>query len=254
MLPWISSLLLAKKAVSAFYVDFDGSTEYLSSANVTHGIADAWTYMFHVRPATPLEAAGAWMMMGSGANNNNKMYFTSATPATSFRIQMYGTGGGEYKDLTHPSVFAADVGVHLVITYDGAAVGDPVIVYKNGTALATGTGTNSTGTRADSSMPCYFISHYSGSARAPVHMESIAVWSSVLSAAEASALYSGRKTLDLTANSGSYVSSAALKHWYRPWKNSASMGFDYATGAGTRVNFTANALTAADIFPGDITP
>lgn len=65
-----------------------------------------------------------------------------------------------------------------------------------------------------------------------------AIWNSVLSAAEVSAIYSGKFTINLLSDSGSYTSSANLQHYWMPGADTGTnLGKDYKGSIDlTRIN------------------
>lgn len=68
----------------------------------------------------------------------------------------------------------------------------------------------------------------------------VGVWNTVLGDFELGAITSGTFAYDLASNSGTYTSSANLRHWWRLGADSADIGNDYSP-VGEKINIGVNA-------------
>ena len=80
----------------------------------------------------------------------------------------------------------------------------------------------------------------------PGHLGHLGIWDTVLAAGEATEIFNNGFAIDLTANFGSYVSSASLKHYWRP--GFADVGFTDLQASPTGIDFDDSVnLDASDI-------
>ncbi len=80
----------------------------------------------------------------------------------------------------------------------------------------------------------------------------IGVWVDLITTEEFGVVYSGGFNMDLNNVSGSYNSTAELRHWYRPGADIADIGKDYATAAISPVNIGDDATVTSGSIVADV--
>lgn len=254
MLPWTYAVSGSRRLT---YVDLNGSNEGLRNSTAQAiGIADSWSIMFILRPQsgfTAIEQIVQFQASGGGNNNLIGIALRGDVANDPLRMNLRDSGGTLFKSLDWNSFFTAGTGVHVLITKDGAAGGDPVVLYKNGSSVAASGGTDNTGTQTNGNRTSTVGIDQDGSSN-PFNGEfaEVAVWSSVLTSAEAAHIYAARRTINLRDNEGAYVSGANLQHWWRPGYDPSDIGKDFGR-ASTLIDIDTNASNitfADDIFTG----
>lgn len=237
------------------YVDFNGSDERLrSSSAAALGHSDAWSALYVFKPNSGFTGEEMlFQFRGNDDDDNTRITIQGAVTNNPLRVQLWNSTGTQFKTLDWVSLFTAGVGAHLVITFDGATAGDPVTVYKNGVDQGAGSGTNNTGTMGTKSRLVAVASNTADSPGAVLnaHWQELAVWSSVLTAAEVATLWANRRYASLRNNFGGYVSSANLTHWWKP-DNSSDIGADYGYGTAIDIDGSAANVSSADVFLGHV--
>lgn len=243
------------------HISLNGSDEYLAKlSDTTLGFGNTWTMMLQVRPTrASFTTTEGLFTVGPVAGKSNpnviEILLDGTTANDPLRIRCIDSGGATtFKDLTWNSFFTVNVGVHIIITFDGSAGGDPIVVYKNGSAVAASGGTNNTGTMTNTArrvvagnrQQSLGTGHFQGD------VGDIAVWSNVLSAAEALDLYNRRASVDLSSDSGSYASSATMQHWWRMGFNILDIGDDYGVGTDVDIMDNASNISSADVVVGAV--
>lgn len=231
------------------YVEFqESASEWMGnntdSANI--GVADQWSMLCIFNPGSiVIEQYIVDIRKGVGDNNQLSLGIVIPTSASNtFNVILRDSAATVYKLLEYGSFFTAgaDHDYHVVVTYDGSVANDPIIVYRNGVAVASTGGTDNTGTQTDTSREVTI-----GDVQARIHefigrVYQVALWSNVLTAADALDLYNQRWFINPTT-----VGSGSCVHWWRPGYNTADIGADYGLGTAISLNNGAN-ITSADCF------
>lgn len=222
--------------VNCHALDFDGSTEFLDSNGVfTLGVADAWTIAGWIKPSSSVSEFSTLFHAKPTANSNNAIRVINRNVDTSpfdLRILMSNSFATQYKELRWNNRTPVDTWTHFVFTYDGAAVGDPVVLYIDGVNAGAPdvTTTDITGSQNDADGRLVEIGDNPIFEPWGGRYHTFAMWSTVLAADAVTAIYnSGSGAFDLTVDSGDYSSSSTLVHWWRFGKNSSNIGEDAGT-------------------------
>jgi len=182
---WKGATLSAMGATSAF--SFSGWSKFTGTAvlwdSITGGGNDAWT-------------------LGFG------MYVSAAASPTSVTIRAWKDNYSvNYIEATgvNPQNYN-----HYALTYDGSTL----TFYINGSSIGTksvsGAVTDSAvGIGGYTQTPAGYAYTYDG------YCDEYGYWDSALTSAEVTAIYNSGTPLDLTSDSGNYVSSADLEGYYR---------------------------------------
>lgn len=237
------------------YVDLNGTDEALRhDSNQAIGVANTWSVLYVTKPTRASFTVEETLLHISNSGNGDNQILVRLMGATAndpLRVLLTTSGGSTFKDLSWNDFFTTDVPVHLLITFDGAASGDPLVLYKNGAVVAATSGTDNTGTMADGNRRVCVGQSKAGANEFSGQIAEVAVWSSTLTAAEVAAIYAARRRASLANNFGAYVSGANLQHWWRLGLDSADIGKDYGH-AGTLIDVMTNAanITSADVSTG----
>lgn len=143
------------------------------------------------------------------------------------------------------------MGYNLTVTYDGT---NPPTMYLDGALLTPAVTVNHTGVAAPVESARLInvgvdqgsVDSYNG------EVMGVAIWSSVLTAAEAGSLAHDHRgwTQYLGMSFANYVSPLSLQHWWQFDMNPANFGFDMGIGLNLQdLSTGAYGLTAADFKP-----
>lgn len=231
-------------------VDFNGTDENMfNNSAQLYGIADAWTI-------------GLWWKPGASAfTTNNRLLGFDRTASGEYSITM-SMMGGVGQDPVRAEIYdefgsilkrwdwwnktiSGEWNFHAV-TWDGT----DLQLYWDGLLITpSAKPVDSAGSLADTSSRKLYIARSDEADYADARIHSVGMWNSVLAAAEMMALFNtgiGNAIL-WDANSGDYVSSAALQHWWRLGHNSLDIGADSGKGTAIDVGADASNITAVDI-------
>lgn len=231
------------------YVQFDSAaSEWMGnntdSANI--GVTNQWSLLAIFNPGSiVLEQYIFDIREGTGDENQISLGIVIPTSGSNtFNVILRDSAGTVYKLLEYGSFFTSGVDhdYHVVVTYDGAAANDPVIVYRNGVAVASTGGTDNTGTQTNTAREVTIGDNQSRIHEFVGRVYQIALWSTVLSAANALTLYEQRWFIDPTT-----IGSGTCVHWWRPGYDTTDIGKDYGLGTAISLNNGAN-ITSADCF------
>jgi hypothetical protein len=237
MLPWtaIPTRRLPRRA----YVDMNGSSEELRNAtNNAIGIVNAWSIMFVCKPLrSSFTATENIIAIRASGNNNSFIEITieGGVANDPLRIICRTSGGTVFKQLDWNSYFATGVGVHTIVTFDGAASGDPLLVYQNGVNVAHSSGTDNTGTMTDTSRRVSIGCDTAGAGHWQGQIGDVAIWDVALSAAECAYLYKERRSVRLLKNEGPYVNAGNLEHHWQ-WLDTSDIGKDTGLAASGAID------------------
>lgn len=231
------------------YVQFEeNASEWMGnntdSANI--GLTDQWSMLAIFNPSSLILEQYIFDIR-KGIGDNNQLSIGLVIPpggSNTFIVLLRDSAATVYKHLEYDSFFTAGANhdYHIVVTYDGSVANDPVIVYRNGVAVASTGGTDNTGTQTNTSREVTL-----GDVQSRIHefvgrVYQIALWSTVLTATNALDLYNQRWFIDPTT-----VGSGTCVHWWRPGYNTADIGADYGLGTAISLNNGQN-ITSADCF------
>src|SRR5262249_11171889 len=123
---------------------------------------------------------------------------------------------------------------HVVFTFNGSAVGDPVKCYFDGVEKTTRAFSSFDGTTTMSDGPCQITIGVESFRTPGYHFDGriyeVAVWNTVLGSSAVATVYNaGTGAFNLGANSGNYTSSVNLIHWWRLGFDSENIGRDYGS-------------------------
>ena len=210
----------------AFSLNFSASTlnELDKEAATVMTMANSWTWMAWVKSDGGANAGPIFVLDGAGSDLHK---FTHESNGTVWRASPAGATGSS-KDYTWPSgsanVWRQGVAVHDVSE-------DKLLTYADGVEDTSPT-VNFDGTLSITDIArTIHVGHNIGSADAyDGKIYQIAIWNSELTAAEVTAIFKGGdgRHMDLRVNSGDYISSANLQHWWRAGNSvSPNLGEDF---------------------------
>jgi hypothetical protein len=221
----------------AFSLDFTSSPgntlEKITPVDLN--FADEYSVMAWVKGAVGLNTGTIWRATGSGGADFQRLEhigfgasFRMSMRDTSFRTRTYDW------DASGTNVWTQAVAVHN-------SAGNTIDVYTDGAAGTTKTEQINDATSLTNPTRTPIVGNVS-----PAHTQSytgriyqVAVWNSKLTLAEITAIYNGGngRFFDLSVDSGNYVSSANLQHWWGTGRQVVpNLGKDY--GNGTAVDLT----------------
>jgi len=210
-----------------FSISYNGTDETMTSAELSIGIANAWSIMVAVNVLRDsVNQVIFTIEQDTGEANEIELRHGGAIPGDPFVVFIYDTAGTLIKSYQWANETDLGIWQQLIITWNGTSL----LFYKNGVALTpTATPTDGSGTMGDSARRVVLAANIipTGFYRGNIH--SMAIWNSVLGPLEPARIWDGGfgpALRSLQENSGDYVSSANLKHWYRLSNNSSNLGED----------------------------
>lgn len=223
-------------------IQLDGKNQYLASSSNPQklGIGNNWTLSFWVKAATNPEFT---TIFSAGSKEKNRIDVLS-TPIPSIgnahiQARITDADGNVIKHATWGDFFTSATWTHGALTWNGTDLD----IYASGTLLVTGTAdfVNVTGTMSDElNRKVFYGSALEGrTATASGLVGHLALWNTVLTSAEIQEVAAGTFEIDLTTNSGSYTSSAALKQYWKPGET-PSIGESFAS-SGTQIDISLDA-------------
>lgn len=235
-------------------VDLNGTDEGFRSTSAGLGIVNVWSVMLWAKRSDADTTQRCFFATGNptGANSIH-LYRAAGGSASDILIEARDSGGTLFKALTVAGLLTGGVWHQVVLTFDGAAGGDPLLVYVDGILRSTG-GTDNAGTMAGTSRRICVGTRDDLSQFAEGRFHQLGMWSSVLSAAEVTAIYNGGdgSSFNLNWNHNGYVSRANLEQWFRLGRDStpdADIGKQYSlapTGSHNLMDAHQN-VAAADV-------
>ncbi|MDT8445728.1 MAG: LamG-like jellyroll fold domain-containing protein [bacterium] len=206
-------------------------TKFLRNSTAsTFGVSNTFSISTWVKPTSYPSVQGYILFMTPTANYEEGAIEIRYQSGGNFRYAVHGqsTGSLAHESLTSSSYATGSV-YHLVLTWDGST--KSLKFYVNGSlASATPVSSSFSGNQTDGN-EYLTVGNYNGAISSynfTGNVNSLALWGSVLSASEVTALYSsGSATADLSVDGGNYSSSANLKHWWKFGTDSANIGKDY---------------------------
>jgi len=241
-------------------VDLDGSTEFLANtSNNTRGYGNEWSHEIWVK----------WNALGGGAEtlkvfdptgtNNNRIELSvaAATVGQPFTAILHDSAGTVFKDFDFGSIPAVGVWTQIILTFDGSASGDPLIVIQDGVDVTgsatlntdtTGTMTNGAGqviVGVDDTLLAGFLN---------ARVWGISEWTRALTVAEALALWNAGNgsAVNRRFDFGNYAGAFDNQHLW-DFRETASIGADFGnedpSETGSPIDILTNAVgvTAADL-------
>lgn len=244
-------------------ISVDGSNEYFMKGNAggdpTIGIADEWSISMWIRPHadmltstnTPLELKAV-----ATSSNKSRLYFSifGTVANDPLRIYLYTSAGSNFKLYSYNSLFTVNVWTHLLATWNGTT-GDVLTLHVDGSETAVTTPIlDGAGAMDNIARRITYGANTSGTADFEGHIAHLAMWDSVLTAAEATEIANSNLEIDLTADTGDYTSSANLIHYWRVGADSADIGKDEGTAGDIDLMDDQSGIDATNIdesiYPG----
>lgn len=241
--------------LAVYSIALDGSTEYfLNQTDNTFGIVDDWSIsLWCLADSTTLTQSDTVFRLKVSNNNRSEILWTlfGVTGSEFFQIQLRKSNGQFLKRYrwNEANIFpTADVWVHLLATWNGTT-GDVLKLYINGTdTAADSTVTDTTGEMSDPGRQMSYGADTVGTGNWGGNVGHLAMWNTVLGDSEVTEIFNGKFNISLRSNSGPYISSSALQHYWRPGSDRNDIGKDEGFGS-TKVDIMQNAanITVADI-------
>jgi len=197
-------------------VDMDGGTEaFIKASEVDIGIANNWSLLsWNKRTGSDFTTGGCIFDIDALGNNNNTIGVRYLGAADTIRVLMRDSGGTTFKVFDWNNFQTLNQWISLLTTWDGTTL----LLYIDGTDQAPTTkSTDNAGTMTSSDRELGLGARTGGADTLECINHSAAIWDVTLSPDEVTAVYNSGNggTFDLANNSGSYVSSANLLHWWR---------------------------------------
>jgi hypothetical protein len=193
------------------------------------GPNNAWTIMLWFQPDIDAADDYYFVLHGTGANDNRILLYSQGS--TTARIDLYSSTGTLIKRYTSTSATPHDqIWTQFVFTWDGST--DTLLWYWDAEDANPTKNTDNSGNQDNNlyqlSVGATTVLSANGKF---LNMYSMAMWNSVLTADEVTAIYNlgDGKDVDLANDSGDYVSSSDLAHWWRFGEDSSDIGKDYVT-------------------------
>jgi hypothetical protein len=213
------------------------------------GFANVFTHSVWWKPiATPPTCYIMEFVQSAGTANRIVWFYVNED----FRVYLYDSAGANFKQYGWGTGLISTNAWNLTtITWNGT----DLLSYNNGAAAGAPTKTiDDAGTMTATNR---FVRLGGGNAGNYMSGDyhSAGIWNSVLSLNEHIALYNSGSgsTVDWANNSGNYVSSSNLQHWWRCGFDAADIGKDYGAGTSIDVMVDNDNITADDIvadYPG----
>lgn len=234
----------------------DGKGQMLSSTDFEAGwgVDNEWTLSFWIKPFDNKETSTVCELSSLRGNNlirvtldpisSGRNLLPRLKTRSSMVTMIKGFDGTIIKHAKYGDFVQDDAWVNGAITWDG----EDFQVYASGIAVGSGvTFVDSSGTMSDGDTRKFF---YGGTVSGTVatssgHLGHLGLWNTALPQVEVQEIASQGFTMDLTSNSGNYVSSASLKAYYKPGENSNDLGADYS-GNSHNLDRISN-LTAGEV-------
>ena len=214
------------------YVDIDSAAGDMPSATGSISywiklIGEDSNYIFEIKADANNYIAGAYNTYGEYAWAGT--YFGGVWKSSNLGVAQELQGDGKWHHVVMTWIDGSGAG-ELICYFDGDQDG---VQINTITGLGTFSGTPST----------FFIGRLNAHGGSPMegNVNDFAVWSSILTAAEAAAIYNGGTPIDLTTDSGDYVSSGDLVGYWKFEENTGTTVADSSTNSndGSLVNGTA---------------
>jgi len=172
-----------------------------------------------------------------GKENDNSFYISMSTGKFFVSNQMIGSTSGN-------STFNDGNWHHLVVTFEGSSGGEnEAKFYIDGSLDKTVTGENTYTNVTDKNI---VIGGWSADSPLTLdgNMDEVSVWSNVLAVNEIVQIYNSGAPIDLSSDSGDYVSSANLINWWRMGDGDTHPTIEDNAGSndGTMTNMTSGSL------------
>lgn len=217
-------------------VQLDGKGQYLGRFDTNNlDITNTWTLGFWAKSSAYKEHMSVFSTASIRGENEINV---SSTPVpqtiqplggrpAELRVTIKDADGTTIKEYGWGGFFRDSDWTHVFLQWDGVDLD----AFRNGIITTTGVFfVNVTGTMSD--VPERKIFYGASIAGTTATFSGVlghfGMWSSLLSTAEMATVVSGGFDIDLTTTSGSYVSTATLKHYWKPGAEPTNIGQDFA--------------------------
>jgi len=209
-------------------IDLNGTDELLRNNSVNAiGFGDVFSFVTWIKFTSDPDANDFIFFMLPSAGSNNRMEFTSQLATDEPQFVFWDSSGTVVKNYRFPdSAFSNNVWIMAAFTYDGTTLKG----YFDGVedANPTKTSDNAGNRSANPALTVTIGATSTEVAHAPIRTLYTALYDVELSQAEITAIFNGGTggSFDLANDSGNYVSSADLQHWWRTGQDSSDIGKD----------------------------
>lgn len=237
-------------------VDLDGSTEnLLNSTNQLIGISEPFSIAIWWKPTTATADMALVDISRAVTANSIRIRYVADVGTRPIEVSLRNGAGTLVQSKDWDIGDVTGLWTLTIVTWDFA--GFPLSLFHNGVdqGAPDSTAANTLDNMADSTRNIGIGALFNAGLKFNGRIHSVGVWNSALTAAEVTALYNSGNgaVVNWASNSGNYVSSANLVHWWRLGHNSLDIGKDYGVGTAIDVDTDATNITAADIvsdYPG----
>ena len=238
--PFVAPALGESRSVS-----LDGVSEYFAnSTNQLLGIANTWSAsLWANRQQTLTDRQLLYIYPAPGGTDNT--ISIKASGVTNLECIIQNSSGAIIKSYIYNDVFPdLDEWRNIVFTWNGTLL----LMYNNGVLQVPDILTvDNSGTMSDTSRSIFYGAFKVGLEKHfPGYLGHSGIWNTVLAAVEATEIFDNGHALDLRTDFGLYVSSASLKHFWRP--GFEDVGFTDLQADPTSIDFDDSVnLDASDI-------
>jgi len=212
--PFLGATLVSQTTA----LDLDGTTECLSKqTDVDIGIGNAWSILNWWKPTVNLTTEGGHLVhLCAALNTDNAISIVKTPTADMITVALRGVVGndGEFKRYRWDNTLTLNQWISILVTWDGTSL----LMYQDGSVVAPdATDFDDAGTQASTDRRISIGSDSQCTNDLAGIYHSSAMWDVALTSAEATAIYNSGVggAFDLDNDSGDYVSSVNLLHWWR---------------------------------------
>jgi hypothetical protein len=223
----------APSYASAYSLRFDGSDDFLNNAdsNGDYNFGNATTDSpFSISTWFRADTIENFRIACKGADASNREWLWTTDPSGKLTLSLYDLVVAKQIVGYYNSVLSTDTWYHGVCTYDGSSTVGGIKLYLNGSSVTVSQTTQGAYTAMHDTGSDLEVGRWHVAGYADGYIDEMAIWSSVLSAAEVTAIYgTGKPPFDLTSNNGDYASSGNLIGYWKMETGSGTSAVDSST-------------------------
>jgi len=229
-------------------VSLDGSTEYMANtSNNTIWITNAWTISMWIKPSS---LATDWYIINiwEADLSNESRIFALLRSSWKVTLRVANDSWTTFKDLLSSVTLSTWTIYHVVMTFDWAVWGDPILLYFDAANDATPTWTDNTWATANRARAIGVWARHQWTSPFAWLLSEVAIWNVALDQTNITAIYNSWNwfKLDLTSDTWGYDQSAALQHQY-PLGRSVAPDIWKDEANATDIDLSWVSVTDADI-------
>jgi len=208
-------------------IDFDGSTELMKGSSSTISITNTFTLAFWIKPGD-VTTHGTLVAIKQGAGNNNFIRLHQRTDI--IQTLLNDSAATVIQNVSWTSLLSDDTWFHVVYQWDGIS-GRKLYLDGVDQGAPDSAPIDDDGTLTDTARFASVSEDVESIGDPGPGWEgrgaSWAIWDSILTSSEITAIYNaGSIAFNLAEDGGNYASSANLQHWWQMGRVSADIGKD----------------------------